>query len=539
MDIVFQNALIPDFDNLKFIKKNVGIKNGTIKTVSDKHIDADKVIDADGYYLTPGMIDCHCHIESSHLIPSKFGDKIVEHGVLHVVADCHEISNVKGRRGLEFFIQDAKNSLCNIKFAVPSCVPATNFATSGGSLDLNDIEYFLKQESVVALGELMNVPAIINKDEKFMKMINLAKKYNKRVNGHAPHLMKEALKQYISAGVEDDHESESYKELLEKIQDGLMVFIREGSAEHTQDDAYKIIKEYPDKVSFCTDDKTIEDISKTGSIDYNFKKAIHLGIEPILSLKIASYNGLKYYNLDEFSEIKEGNRAYCVLFDKNFNVVETVLDGKLYKKGKTSSKIPKDFLNSINIKSDARIPQVKCKDICISVTNGSLITEKLTIEDKDKDFDVANDILKIVNFERYGHNNSASAKIKGFGLKKGAIASSVAHDCHNILAVGTTDESIMKVVNKIIEIQGGLALYDEHEIFFLPLQIGGIVTDSEPEVILATVEKLKEKAKNLGSSLSNPFATLSFMALEVIPYIKLTDKGLFDVAAFDYVKCKQ
>jgi len=533
MDIAINGVYIPDFESMRFIKKNVGIENKVIVSISEDYIKAKKTMDMDGFYLIPGLIDNHCHIESSHLTPSNFGNEIAKHGTLHAVCDCHEIANVKGRRGLEFFINEAKNSVCNLKFAVPSCVPATEFATSGGRIDVEDVDYFMQFKEVVALGELMNVPGVINRDEKFMKMIEIARKYNKRVNGHAPHLSKDMLHKYILAGVEDDHESETYDELKEKLEEGLRVFIREGSAEQTQDDAYRIIKEYPDRVMFCSDDKTIGDIMAYGHMDYNLKKAISLGIDPILAVKAATYNGLIYYGLDEFSEVKEGKKAYLVLLDDKFNVANVIIDGEIYTHKNSSSSIPDEFLNTLKIEKIENVPSIRNKKIAMGVTSGSLITEKVEVL-TDREFDLDADLLKLCVFERYGHNNKSACLVKGFGLKVGAMASSLAHDCHNIISVGVSEDAIKKVVNAVIENQGAMALFDGEKIYTLPLEVGGIVSSEDAPSVAKKVDVLKAKAGQIGCSLKDPFATLSFMALEVIPHLKLTDKGLFNVDEFKY-----
>ena len=538
MDIAINNAFIPDFKTQSFVKCCVGIEKGRIVRISQTPLKGDITLDVEGNYLSPGLIDCHCHIESSYLLPSRFGTQAVKRGVLHIVADCHEIANVAGRKGLEFFIKDSENTPCNILFAVPSCVPATEFATSGGRITLEDVEYFFTHKKVVALGELMNYEGVINREEKFVKMIKLAKKYNKVVNGHAPKLTGEKLKAYVSAGIEDDHENETYEEILEKIRVGLKVFIREGSAEHTEAEAYKIIKEHPDRIMFCSDDKTAEDLISIGHIDFNLKKAISLGIKPILALKVATYNGLIHYGLEEFAEVKPGNKAYLVIFDENFNVKKLIIDGKLYDSKDVQSRpvdVPEFLTHSFKLKPLEVIPPIKNHDLCIIAKDGSLITEKLILSGHTQEYDLENDILKLVNVERYGYGNTSSAKIKGFGLKKGAIATSVAHDCHNILAVGTSDKAIKTVVNVIVENQGGLALFDGKEVVFVPLRIGGIVSDEEVNELVKKLKLIKERVKELGSTLTDPFATLSFMALEVIPHIKLTDKGLFDVDRFCYI----
>ncbi len=534
MKIAINGALIPDFHSMKFLKKNVGIDNGKIVLITDKKIDAKQIIEASECYLTPGLIDCHCHIESSHLLPSNFGDAIAKCGTLHAVCDCHEIANVKGKEGLEFFINEAKQSNCNLKFAVPSCVPATEFATNGGRIDIEDVEYFMAFDDVVALGELMNTPGIINKEEKFMKMIEITKKYNKRINGHAPKLSGKVLDKYISAGIEDDHESETYEELKEKTEKGLKVFIREGSAEKTEQQAYKIIKEHPNDVMFCSDDKTVGDIINKGHINYNLKKAVAAGIDPILALKVATYNGLSYYGLHEFSEIKENNKAHLIIFDKNFDIKKIIIKGEIVENEYKEKHIPNEFLNTINLQKIDSVPKINTNKIAIGVANGSLITQRIEVEQNIDNFDIANDFLKLCVFERYGHGGTSACLIKGFSLKKGAIASSLSHDCHNIIAVGTSDKAIKEVVNKIIETQGGLALFDEQETYIVPLEVGGIVSVKNAKYVAEKIEILQNKVKDLGCKLDDAFASLSFMALEVIPHLKLTDKGLFNVDKFRY-----
>ena len=539
MDIAINNVFIPDFRKRRFLKTSVGIKNGVINQIGEDNIDAEIMVDGTDKYLTPGLIDCHCHIESSYLLPSLFGNVIANCGTLHCVADCHEIANVAGRKGLQFFMENAVSSSINIKFSVPSCVPATSFATSGGSIGLDDIQYFLECEEVVALGELMNIPAVISQDKKTMKMISLAKKKKKRVNGHAPDLSGEDLKRYITAGVDDDHESETYQELKEKLDAGLNVFLREGSAEKTEKEAYKIIEEYPDNVMFCTDDKSINDIFESGHINFHLRKAVKAGVSPILALKAASYNGLNYYGLNEYSEVKTGNKASLVLFNdlKSFNIEKIILEGRFHKY-KYHKPLISDFLkHSLNIKTISQIPDIpdNIKGTCIYVKDGSLITEKIRANKDTPEYYTKEDILKLVVFERYGHGYSSAARIKGFGLKRGAIASSLSHDCHNIIAVGVDDTQIKRAINAIIDCDGGIAVIDGSEIYAIPLHVGGIVSDENPLIFAKKLEEARKKTRDLGCAFNDPVGTLSFMALEVIPHLKLTDRGLFDVDSFTYI----
>jgi len=539
MDIAINNALIPDFTKLTFYRGNVGIKNGVIAKISGNPIEASTVVDAKGSYLTPGLIDCHCHIESTHLTPMGFANAAAQFGTLHVVADCHEIANVAGIEGVNYFINEARKSPINIRLAIPSCVPATEFATSGGRIEPSDVETLLKNETTVALGELMNVLGVVNGEKKFLEMIELTKRAGKRVNGHAPHLTPNILKKYRERGAEDDHESYTYEELKQKIELGFFVFIREGSSEFTENEAYKVIKEYPDRVAFCTDDKSIGDILNSGHINFNIKKAIKNGINPILALKTATYNGLNYYGLSNYSEVKINNKAYLVIFNKNFDAKKIIINGEISSSVEPGKiEIPEKLKNSIKVKKPITLPKIDVKDIAIGVNDGSLITEKLQIVPQKGEFNIQKDILKLVVIERYGHGFKSACYIHGFGLRKGALATSLAHDCHNIVALGTNDNSIKKAIEKVIEIEGGQVVFDGENFTLMPLEIGGIVTKETPVNVTEKVERLKKAARSLGCKLTNPFDTLSFMALEVIPHLKLTDRGLFDVDNFSYVREK-
>lgn len=533
MSISFQNVLIPDFQKNEFYKASVKIENGRIAEISDSPLTAETVIDGQGGVLSPGLIDCHCHIESSLLPPEEFGNSVMQFGTLHVIADCHEITNIAGPAGLKFFFDNSEGTNCRIRFAIPSCVPATPFAMGGGVLTLEDISSLMDSEKVVALGEIMNVPAALNRDPHIIGMIEAAKKHDKIINGHAPHLGSENLKKYISVGIMDDHESETYAELKEKIECGLRVFLREGSAEQTEDAAYKIIAEHPDRVMFCTDDKSIHHILQTGHINYHLAKAVKNGVDPLAALKTASYNGLKYYGMDEYAEVKTGNPAHLVLFEdmKNFKPRTVVANGKIFKKTPATAEIPDFIRYSFDIKPVKDVPAVeeKIKKLCIGVTDGSLVTERMELTGAEEN------VLKIAVFNRYGKPDRYAANIKGFGLKKGALASSVAHDCHNIVAVGVSDEAIIKAVNAVIAENGGLAVYDGNVTETVPLHIGGIVSDRPAEVLNEKLEKLKNIAHGTGCGLTSPFDTLSFMCLEVIPHLKITYAGLFDVDKFGYI----
>ncbi len=540
MELAINRVFYPDFRENRLIRGNVGISDGKITVVSDKPLTADSVLDGCGGLLVPGLTDCHVHIESSLLTPARFGEVVAAFGTLRVVADCHEIANVAGIDGLHWFMKDAESTACDIRFAVPSSVPATPFATSGGKLGLAEITVLLNEPAVVSLGELMNVPAVLNRDETVMAMIAAAKERGKRVNGHAPGLTGGALRDYFAAGIEDDHECSRYEELKERIESGCHVFLREGSAEHTEDGAYRILDEFPDKIMFCTDDKALNDIFTTGHINFHLRKAAGIGVNPINALRAACFNGPAYYGIANAGEIRPGFRADLVLFDneRDFNVEKVIVSGHpLSGQGVALPSVPLFLAESLSIKTPIEIPAIPpaLRGIAIAVTDGSLITRKETVDSCLTDeYMPEQDLLKLVVLERYGHGNRAACRVRGFGLKKGAIASSLSHDCHNLIAVGTDDGAIRLAIEAVIATNGGLSVTDGKEIFTVPLPVGGIVSNAKPDEMAVELEELTRRSRKLGTALSNPHATLSFMALEVIPHLKLTDQGLFDVDTFRY-----
>ncbi|MDY6820391.1 MAG: adenine deaminase [Deferribacterota bacterium] len=535
MDIVINNALIPDFKNYRFKKCHIGIKNGIISKISDVSINGETVINADERLVSPSLIDCHCHIESSYLSPYYFGQFVANYGTTCVIADPHEIANVSGISGVNYFIENAKLSDIDIKFAASSCVPATNIVKGGGSLTVNDINSLLSKDEVVALGEVMDIEGVLIKKRGLLEKINYAITKNKRINGHAPQLKGEKLINYINYGsIEDDHECESAEEIKEKLEAGLNIFIREGSSATTEVGAYKLAEKYPHNIMFCTDDKSPLDIAQSGHINFHLRKSVKAGLDPLLALKLATINGFKYYNL-EGGLASEGMPANLVIFEdmKNFFVNKTIIKGKIFKENYNKFHTPDNLLHSINVKEPLLIPKLNenVEHIIIKVKENSLITEKeyLDKDYKHPEYVIDRDILKLVNIDRYNRNLSAAARIKGFGLKKGAIGSSISHDCHNIVAVGTSDKAIKNVVDKIINIDGGLVCFDGINYETVRLNIGGIISSENPSKLTKDLKNLNEMVKKTGCTLKEPFTLLSFMALEVIPHIKLTTAGLYDV----------
>ncbi|MEO1783621.1 adenine deaminase C-terminal domain-containing protein [Thermodesulfobium sp. 4217-1] len=538
-DVAINNCFIPDFEKNIFTKTSVGIRDNLISYIGEKNIEAKVVIEAENKILSPGLIDGHCHIESSMLPPSIFGNLVSRFGTLYVVSDNHEIANIFGVKGIRLFMKDAKSSLSKIFFAIPSSVPATRFVKSGSKITAKDIKKLIEEPDVISIGEMMNVYGVINDDEPYKSILDLAKEKNILINGHFPYRDSEMLKKYISKGISDDHESETYDDLKSKIDAGMFVFIREGSAEAMQDLAYRVISEYPDKVGFCTDDKSVVDLKRTGSVIFNLRKAVTLGIDPILALRAATYNTLNHYGLNMYSQVKEGSFANLVLFKdfKEFEICKVIVNGKIIENFNTKKKrFSKAFFNSFRVNRDEIvIPEIdeRIRSLCIVAKDKSLITELFSTE-KDE-FDIAEDILKLVVISRYEKNKGSACKIKGFGLKRGAVATSISHDCHNVICVGADDLSIKKAVERVFDLKGGLVYFDGEYFTQVGLPLAGILSDSDEDNLISELDKLNDAVRKNGSELSDPFGTLSFMALEVIGHVKLTVNGLFNVDKFEFI----
>lgn len=495
-------------------------------------------------YILPGFIDAHVHIESSMLVPSEFARIAVKHGTVGTISDPHEIANVLGIAGVDHMIDNARQVPFHFYFGAPSCVPATNFETAGAVIDSNDINELLSRKEIVYLAEMMNFPGVIYKDEEVLKKIAFAKKHNKPIDGHAPGLIGETMKNYFDAGISTDHECFGYDEALEKLKHGVKIMIREGSAAKNFSTLIPLLKDFPEQIMFCCDDKHPDNLIES-HINDHVKRALKEGHDLCNVLRAASYNVIHHYNLP-IGLLQIGDNADLIEIDntEDFNILKTYIDGDLVYENGTSfiQPVKSDIVNNFNCNlkqpSDFKIKSEGEKIRIIETLDGQLITHEIHANTLNisgyAESNTDEDILKIAVVNRYNDAPVAVAFIKNFGLKNGAIASCVAHDCHNIVVVGTNDNDICKAVNTIIKAKGGISLATETEEMVLELPIAGIMTDLPAEQVAESYIKLDRRAKELGSKLRAPYMSLSFMALLVIPELKLSDKGLFNGKSFEF-----
>ncbi len=529
---------IVDVVNNRIYKGMITVSNGIISEISEGKGNSD-------VYIMPGFIDSHVHIESSMLRPAQFAKAAVVHGTVACVSDPHEIANVLGTEGVNFMINDGKTVPFKFFFGAPSCVPATSFESSGAKINAKEIELLLQNEDIYYLAEMMNFPGVIYNDSEVMKKIELAHQYKKPIDGHAPGLIGEQLLSYANAGISTDHECMTTDEAYEKIQKGMKIQIREGSAAKNFEDLFEVAKTQPNKVMFCSDDKHPDDLIK-GHVNLLFKRAVENGMSPLVAAKICSYNPAKHYNLN-VGLLQKGDSADFIIID-NFdalNILFTYINGeKVAENGKSLirvdeiNQLPNAFnvlpLEIKDIEIEAQSENMKV----IVVEDGQLYTkssiEKAKIENGKVISDVENDVLKMVVLNRYMPSKPAIGFIKNMGLQYGAMASSIAHDSHNIVAVGATDEDIVNAINAIIYEKGGISVSVNNKTSILALPIAGLMSDKNITEVAALYEQIHNQALALGSSLQSPFMTLSFMSLLVIPELKLSDKGLFDGQKFSF-----
>ncbi len=524
---------------------NAEIYPGTIKISNGRIIKIIRNRKTSDIYITPGFVDSHIHIESSMLTPSEFARAAVVHGTVAVVSDPHEIANVMGIEGVKYMIEDGKASPMKFYFSAPSCVPATPFETSGAILDNKKVEELLKLDEIKYLGEVMNFPGVLHDDPDIMEKIRCAKKYGKLIDGHAPGLRGADLKKYANSGISTNHECLTPDEALEDLQAGIRVQIRKGSASDIFESCLPIIEKHYNFLMFCSDDKHPDDLVR-GYLNEMAKESINHGIDIIKVFKVASANPILHYGLD-VGMLRVGDYADFLEIDnlKNFNILKTYINGEIVACDQNpliprrQSVIINNFKAGKKNVTDFAFPCTTDTINVIVVIDGQLITDRLAVKPKAKNgnavSDVERDILKITVVNRYKDTRPAVGFINNFGLKEGAIASSVAHDSHNIIAVGVNDEELCKAVNRIIEEQGGICAVSGNKEIILPLPIAGIMSNEDYLTVARKYTKIDEMAKSMGSTLRSPFMTLSFMSLPVIPKLKLTDRGLFNVEKFEYL----
>ena len=528
---------IIDILNKRIFKGEVVIENGQISAIREVNHEVEN-------YILPGFVDAHIHIESSMVVPSEFAKIAVLHGTVATVSDPHEIANVLGVQGVDFMIENGKKVPLKFNFGAPSCVPATSFESAGAVINADDIKLMMENPDINYLAEMMNYPGVLFDDEEVLKKIEHAKNNNKPIDGHAPGLRGDDVTKYIAAGISTDHECFTFDEALEKLQKGMKVLIREGSAAKNFEALIALLPEHFENMMFCSDDKHPDDLL-LGHINQLCERAVAKGIDVFKVLQAACVNPVKHYNL-EVGLLQKGDAADFILVDnlKEFNVLETYINGELVAKNGESfvKSVPFEILNNFNTDkkkvADFRFESSANKIRVIEALDGELVTNQIAADsliiDGNLVSNTASDILKMTVVNRYENSKPSIAFIKNFGIKEGAIASSVGHDSHNIIAIGVSDEAICKAVNLIIENRGGVCAINNIEEKIVSLPVAGIMSDLSAEEIGKSYAELDQIAKKMGSKLRAPYMSLSFMALLVIPSLKLSDKGLFDGTSFKF-----
>ena len=499
----------------------------------------------DQSFILPGFVDSHIHIESSMLPPSEFARVAACHGTVACVCDPHEIANVLGLEGVKFMVQNGKEAGMKFCFGAPSCVPATPFESSGASIGPIELEELFRTGMAGFLSEMMNFPGVIGGDKSVLAKIEAAKRWGKVVDGHAPGLRGEALAKYIAAGISTDHECFSLEEALEKADQGMKVSIREGSAARNFEALVELIKVRPEMAMLCSDDKHPDELV-LGHIDVLVARAIACGVDPLAAIRAGSLNPVRHYGLP-VGLLQRGDPADFIVVDdlRSFNILATYVNGvKIAEKGKSLLEHqPAAGANRFGCRAvtadDLRLKMQGKLIWAIEVLDGQLVTEKFRHQPKivngDVVSDVERDLLKLVVVNRYQDRPPAISFVKNMGLKEGALASSVAHDSHNIVAVGVNDEDLVQAINLVIQHRGAIAAVCANRQEILPLPLAGLMSNLDAWEVARKYRELDGFAKELGSQLSAPFMTMSFLALLVIPKLKLSDKGLFDAENFKFI----
>lgn len=537
-DLVLKNAKYLNVFSNEFLSGDIAVSNGLIAGVGK--YDGKTEIDVSGKLVLPGFIDAHIHLESSMVTPAEFAKAVVAHGTTTVITDPHEITNVMGIDGVEYMIQASQNLPIDVHFMMPSCVPATEIDESGAELDCKDIDLYLDNKKVLGLAEMMNYVGVINGDKNVLSKIVTSQAHHKKIDGHAPELSGNDLNAYIAAGVYSDHECSTFENALEKLRKGQFIMIREGTAAHNLKALMPLLtQQYYSRCMFATDDKHPSDLLYGGHIDYIVKQALKNGADPIVALKTATHHAARYFLLNNKGAIASGYLADIVVVDnlEDFNVETVFKRGKLVFDGEVKDfsaptvdeKLAEKCFDTFHL--DSVTPssfKVDGKLGLIGLVGGELLTRNLGTADK---IDEENDILKIACIERHkGTNHIGVGYVKGYSLKSGAVATSVAHDSHNIITVGCNDDDIAVAVNAIKDSKGGIAVVENGKIkALLELPIAGLMSDEPLTTVNEKLENAKSSAYELGADKSiDPFMTLSFLSLPVIPSLRITTKGVFD-----------
>lgn len=554
-ELVLKNAKVVNVFTNEIITGDVAIYKGEIMGIGE--YSGINEIDIKGMYVAPGFIDSHVHIESSKVTPPQFARAVVPRGVTTVIADPHEIANVKGIEGIRYMLKSSENIPLDVFIVLPSCVPATPFENSGAILDAEDLEDIIDSDRILGLGEMMDYVGVVHQSEKVLEKLYMARLKGKVIDGHGPMISGKELNAYVVSGITTEHECSTTKEVVERLRLGMYIQVREGTVARNLKEILKVVnKNNLRRMMFCTDDKEIYDLMETGSIDNNIRLAIKGGLDPIDAIKMATLNAAEAYNLKKYGAVAPGYKADLVIIDdlESFNIVKVFKGGHLVAEDyKPLFEVP--YYDDVNMKNTVNIGEITKDNLkikihgenvnVIKIVPNSLITEKAVkkvgkdIITKNGEFVSGDDIVKVAVVERHKKTgNIGVGLVEGFGLKKGAIASTVAHDSHNLIVIGENDEDMLLAIEELKRVGGGITLVSEGEILgTLPLEIGGLMTDEKIEKVYENLNNLLKIAydKLKINPEIEPFMVLSFIALPVIPKLRITDMGLFDVERFEFI----
>ena len=545
-DLVLKNASYVNVFSSELCKADIAVAEGLIVGMGE--YSGETEVDVSGKIVLPGFIDAHIHLESAMVSPCEFAKAVLPHGTTTVICDPHEIANVMGTDGIEYMLQATENLPVDVRFMLPSCVPATPLDESGAVLDYRAIDSFYDHPRVQGLAEMMNYPGVIGADAQVIEKIVAAQAHHKKIDGHAPDLVGNALNAYIAAGVYSDHECHDAADAIAKLERGQFIMIREGTAAHNLEALLPLLTDkYAERCMFCCDDKHPSDLLDKGHIDFNVREAIRRGVDPIIAVRVACHHAARYFLLNNRGAIAPGYLADFVVIDNfdDFNILSVFKKGTLMYDGKTVTPFPAPTVEPYlerRAHDTFRVPQLSADDFAehrprgvIGMIPGELVSSDCGYSDR---ISVEDDILKIAVVERHKNTHHIGiGYLKGYGLKRGAVATSVSHDSHNIIVVGTNEKDMAAAVNHIVTMQGGIAVVENEAVLAqVQLSIAGIMSDDPLEVVNTALEHAKEVAFGLGVSRAvDPFMTLSFMSLPVIPKLRLTTRGVIDVETQQYV----